>query len=181
MNSRRSLGGGFLFPWVPAAVIADRGGIMETREFVDRALESTSNWHFSNRVARTLINALYLLAENSRDGAAEIYAEMEPLAGRLYWAGSCDAILGRLARLLDRPDDASRHFEDAIAFCEKAPYPPELAWAQYHYADFLLNRTADGDRDRATELQDEAIVIAQDIGMKLLLEKVLAQREILKA
>jgi hypothetical protein len=76
---------------------------------------------------------------------------------------------------------AAKHFEDAIEFCEKAPYPPELAWAQYHYSDFLLDRDASGDHEKATELQDGAIAIATELGMKLLLEKVLSQREILKA
>ena len=36
-------------------------------------------------------------------------------------------------------------------------------------------------RDKITELQDEAIAIAAELGMKPLLERVPAQREILKA
>ena len=48
-------------------------------------------------------------------------------------------------------------------------------------AEVLLERDAPGDRERATELQDEAIAIATELGMKPLLERVLAQREILKA
>ncbi len=36
-------------------------------------------------------------------------------------------------------------------------------------------------REKATELQDEAIAIAQELGMKPLLERVLARREILSA
>jgi hypothetical protein len=45
----------------------------------------------------------------------------------------------------------------------------------------LLDRDGTGDRDKATELQDEAIAIAQELGMNPLLGRVLAQREILKA
>ena len=45
----------------------------------------------------------------------------------------------------------------------------------------LLERNAPGDREKATELQDEAIAIATELGMKPLLERVLAQRDILKA
>ena len=41
-------------------------------------------------------------------------------------------------------------------------------------------RTSD-DREKAIELQDEAISIATELGMKPLLERVLAKREILKA
>jgi len=36
-------------------------------------------------------------------------------------------------------------------------------------------------RDKITELQDETIAIAAELGMKPLLERVPAQREILKA
>ncbi len=36
------------------------------------------------------------------------------------------------------------------------------------------------DREKATELQDEAIAITTKLGMKPLLERVLAQREMLK-
>ena len=45
----------------------------------------------------------------------------------------------------------------------------------------LLKRNAPGDRDRATELQDEVIAVTTELGMKLLLERVLSQRDILKA
>jgi hypothetical protein len=45
----------------------------------------------------------------------------------------------------------------------------------------LIDRDALGDREKATELQDEAIAITTELGMKPLLERVLAQREILKA
>jgi len=55
------------------------------------------------------------------------------------------------------------------------------AWASFHYAELLLERDGPGDREKATELQDNAISIAQGLGMSLLLGKVLAQREILKA
>ena len=45
----------------------------------------------------------------------------------------------------------------------------------------LLDRDESGDREKATELQDEAIAIATELGMKPLLERVLSQRKILKA
>ncbi len=45
----------------------------------------------------------------------------------------------------------------------------------------LLDRNDSGDHEKAAELQDEAIAIAQELGMKPLLERVLAQREMLSA
>ncbi len=48
-------------------------------------------------------------------------------------------------------------------------------------ANILLDRDEPGDREKAVELQDEAIAIARELAMKPLLERVLAQREILRA
>ena len=45
----------------------------------------------------------------------------------------------------------------------------------------LIKRGAPGDAEKAGGLQDEAIAIARESGLKTLLERVLAQREILKA
>ena len=56
-----------------------------------------------------------------------------------------------------------------------------MAWTCADYAETLLRRVAPGDREKAIELQDEAISIARELGMKPLLERVLAKREILKA
>jgi hypothetical protein len=42
----------------------------------------------------------------------------------------------------------------------------------------LLDRNAPEDRKNATELQDEASAIATELGMKPLLDRVLAQRSV---
>jgi len=95
--------------------------------------------------------------------------------------GPADVILGRLARLMGHHEDALSHLAIAIELCEKAPFPPDVAWAKYYYADLLIDRGDDADAAKIAELQDDAIAIAQEIGMHLLLERVLAQREILEA
>ena len=69
----------------------------------------------------------------------------------------------------------------AYSFLADAGFRPELAWTCCDYSEMLLERNAPGDREKATELQNEAIAIAQELGMQPLLERVLAQREILKA
>jgi hypothetical protein len=45
----------------------------------------------------------------------------------------------------------------------------------------LLDRDEPGDREKATDLQDEALAITQELGMRPLTERILARREILKA
>ncbi len=49
-----------------------------------------------------------------------------------------------LAQAKDRNEDASAHFEDALGFCRKAGYRPELAWTCCDYDDLILKRNAEG-------------------------------------
>jgi len=58
---------------------------------------------------------------------------------------------------------------------------PHKAWTAFILSELLFGRNGPGDREKATELQDEAIAIATALGMKPLLERVLSKREILKA
>ena len=78
-------------------------------------------------------------------------------------------------------DQATGHFEDAMAFCRKAGCRPELAWTCCDYADTLLQRNESGDRQKATSLLDESLAITTELGMQPLMERVLSRREILKA
>ncbi len=86
-------------------------------------------------------------------------------------------------------NQASSHFEYALAFCRKAGYRPELAWTCCDYADTLLQRhsstgserTDAGDREKAMSLLDESLAISSELGMRPLMERVLSRREILGA
>lgn len=77
--------------------------------------------------------------------------------------------------------DCGRHFAQALGFCRKAGYLPELAWTCYDYADLLLERDGPGDRERAVSLLDEGLATSRDLGMRPLMERILSHREILKA
>ena len=99
-----------------------------------------------------------------------------------------DRLLGLLAQTTDDLDQAVAHFEDALAFCSKAGYRPELAWTCCDYADCLLQRASTssaqadtGDREKAMSLLDESLAISSELGMRPLMERVLSRREILKA
>ena len=78
-------------------------------------------------------------------------------------------------------DLAAQHFEDALTFCGKAGYRPELAWTCCDYADTLRERDAEGDRAKAITLLDESLAISSELGMRPLMERVLSRRDILKA
>ncbi len=90
-------------------------------------------------------------------------------------------MLGLLSQTMGNLDQAAGHFEDALAFCRKAGYRPELAWTCCDYADALRERDGDGDRAKAVSLLDEAFAFSSDLGMRPLMERVLSRREILGA
>ena len=92
-----------------------------------------------------------------------------------------DRLLGLLAQTMGNTDQAAAHFEDALAFCRKAGYRPELAWTCCDYADTLLQRNESGDREKALSLLDESLAISSELGMRSLMERVLSRREILRA
>ena len=92
-----------------------------------------------------------------------------------------DRLLGLLAQTMESPDLAPEHFEDALAFCRKGGYRPELAWTCCDYADMLRERDAEGDRAKAVSLLDESLAISSELGMRPLMERVLSRREILGA
>jgi len=65
-----------------------------------------------------------------------------------------DRLLGLLAQTMGSPDLAAEHFEDALAFCRRGGYRPELAWICCDYADMLLERNNEGDRAKAMGRKD---------------------------
>ncbi len=78
-------------------------------------------------------------------------------------------------------DQGVAHYEEALAFCRKAGYRPELAWTCCDCADTLLQRNEPGDREKAMSLLDESLAISSELGMRPLMERVLSRRDILKA
>ena len=115
--------------------------------------------------------------------AQESYSALEHTRGTFETSGaiSMDRILGLLAHTMGILATAAGHFEDALAFCRKAGYRPELAWSLCDYADMLLERKGDGDQDQATSMLEESLAISTELGMRPLMERVLSRREILKA
>ncbi|MDP6821955.1 MAG: protein kinase [Dehalococcoidia bacterium] len=94
---------------------------------------------------------------------------------------SFDRALGAAAAALGRNSVADRHFAEALAFADTAGYVRETAWTCSDYAEMLLDRDEPGDREKAIELQDEALAITQELGMRPLTERILARREVLRA
>ena len=111
----------------------------------------------------------------------EQYAALESTRGIRLYGTVTDRLLGLLSHTMGNLEQATEHFEDALAFCRKAGYRPELAWTCCDYADTLRERDGDGDRAQAMALLDESLTISNELGMRPLMERVLSRREILQA
>ena len=99
----------------------------------------------------------------------------------IWTVSSVDRLLGLLSQTMGNLDQAAAHFEDALAFCRKAGYRPELAWTCCDYADMLRESDAEGDQAKAIALLDESLEISSELGMPPLMERVVSRREILGA
>ena len=119
--------------------------------------------------------------------ASESYGALKPILGTMSpQCGTCpglavDRLLGLLSHTMGNLDQASTHFEEAVALCRKAGFRPELAWTCCDYAETLKARDAEGDQAKAVALLDESLAISSELGMRPLMERVLSRREILKA
>jgi tetratricopeptide (TPR) repeat protein len=137
---------------------------------------------FSDLVSCWIRVTLGLIAAQEQDAAeaAEQYAHLDQFIG-----SGLDTVnyrhLGIIAQAAGLEERAVAHFEDALAFTRKAGYRAELAWTCCDYADLLRARNGPGDGERAAALLEEGLVIARDLGMRPLMERILSRRQFLKA
>ena len=138
------------------------------------ALPVVIPWYMNMaRAARALV----AVGQGDLASAQEQYATLKVVPGiKLHYVNT-DHVLGLLAHTLGHLDTAAQHFEDALAFCRRAGARPELAWTCHDYADCLLARNRPGDRQKAMSLLDESLAISSELGMRPLMERVLALRE----
>ncbi len=122
--------------------------------------------------------ALLAAHTDNQAEAAEHYTYFREHRGTMIWTlTSVDRLLGLLSRTIGNLNLASDHFEDALAFCRKAGYRPELAWSCHDYAEALLQSSSTSDLAKALSLLEESLAIATDLGMRPLMERVVAMQE----
>jgi tetratricopeptide (TPR) repeat protein len=80
--------------------------------------------------------------------------------------GSAARYLGILASAMARYEQATEHFERALAMNAQMGTRPWLAHTQHDYAAMLSARDDPGDRDRAGELIHEALASYRDLGIE---------------
>ncbi len=111
--------------------------------------------------------------------AAILYRLLAPYDGRnivvgpnLACYGAASRYLGVLAATMQRWDEATAHFEAAIAMNLRQGARPFLAHARYQYAAMLIARGKSDDRPRAMALRDAALAEARALGMNALTAKI---------
>jgi len=170
--------------WAVAAVVTISG---DTRHLdageraAQKVVSSPEAPAFYRCIARLALGRLAAMRGDAK-AAADQYRELgDWVRGLFPVVTSGDRLLGQLAHTMGNMDQATEHFEDALAFCRKGGYRPELAWTCCDYADMLLERNIQGDRAKANALLDESLAISSELGMRPLLERVLSGRGILGA
>ncbi|MCI0795075.1 MAG: AAA family ATPase [Chloroflexi bacterium] len=117
--------------------------------------------------------ALLAVQKGDQSAAEEHYTYLLGQRGMMIWTvSSVDRLLGLLSQTMGNLDQAVSHFEDALSFCHKAGYRPELAWTCCDYADTLGPRAAEGDRAKATSLLEESLAISTELGMRPLMARI---------
>ena len=107
--------------------------------------------------------------------AARLYDLLLPYADRnivIGWASTCAGsaarLLGMLAALTDKRDQAARHFEQALAMNRAMGAEPWVVRTQLPYAELLLANDDDGDQEaRGRALRDQGLATATRLGMTL--------------
>jgi tetratricopeptide (TPR) repeat protein len=173
------------YPWYPlhrsalVCLLAELGRHHEAQQVFDELshdefalLNRDNEWLLGMSLAS---EACFLLGD--AQAAVSLYDQLLPFAGRhaVGWAegsvGVVDRYLGLLASMLDRPDDAVEHFEDAIAINHAMGARPWTAHCQHDYGRVLLARDAVGDLERAAELFAASDATAEELGMTALSTK----------
>ena len=162
--------------------VTGNADFIDAAESAANALLSTSKAPLFVRTSAWVGLALISIQKNDHESARQQYLLLEPQRGSQDYATvNIDRILAMLSHTFGNLDDSARHFEDALAFCRKAGYLPELAWSLCDYADMLLERKDEGDSEKAVAMLDESLAISTELGMRPLMERVLGRREILKS
>ena len=107
--------------------------------------------------------------------AAEYYPELlnwRANIANIHIGSTRFRMLGILETAIENLDEALKHFEEGYDFSKKAGYLPELAWTCCDWSDALIKRGKSGDKEKAKELLEEGLALAEKLTMKALKERI---------
>jgi tetratricopeptide (TPR) repeat protein len=99
------------------------------------------------------------------------YAERNIVLGHVAAFGSASLYLGKLALSLNRSDDATRHFQEAVNLNSKFGARTWAAYSCFELADALLARGGSAGSDRRLALLADAGTEARTLGMNSLADR----------
>jgi len=179
------------FPGIPAwrggqVTLAARSGDVElARRELDRfaaddfrVFPRDVNWF----AAMSLIGEAIALAEDTRNAerAYELLLPYEGLVIVVARAAACngpvDRVLGLLAKLMGRLDDAERHLRNAVETATRMSDRPGMALSGLALAETLLERDRDNDREAALQLLSDVLGTAREMGARWIADRALGDR-----
>lgn len=93
------------------------------------------------------------------------HAQRNIMVGVTFGLGAAATYLGQLAAALGRRDEATTHFETAMALNTRLGARSWLARTQFFFADLLLDEGQHADRVRAADLLSQADATAVELGL----------------
>ena len=185
-----SIGSQYSFPVPTIAWVARVTEKLDRLDVAERCAQSVLASPFANPLFKLMVRVgLGLLAVLQDDVAAatEQYQALESQRSIMVFVICSDHLLGLLSETMGNVDQTQKHFEDALAFCRRAGYRPELAWTCCDYSDALLHpstgpgRVSPDDRAKGMALLEEALAISRELGMRPLMDRVTDRLERMKS
>jgi DNA-binding SARP family transcriptional activator len=159
---------------VRAQLWALLGRAEEAEAILDEVIgHDLSEWH----VDEEWLFSVCLLAEaatilENQERAASLYHVLVPhrslnaVSVAEGGGDSASRALGILATLLGHLEDATAHFEEALAMNRRMGARPWVAHTEHEYALMLIERGESGDRERASDLLTSAVASYREFGMR---------------
>ncbi len=155
-----------------ARISGDTSRLDRAQEIAETVVSDSTSAHFFQQTARMGLGLIAVL-KGDVAVASEVYTALLPLSGKFIgWQITSDHLLGLLAGTMKQDDTSIDHFQKTLESCRATHQRPELAWVCCDYADVLLERNQPGDRDMAKALLDEGLLIANELGMRPLKERI---------
>ena len=135
-----------------------------------RASRSVLDRRHATRLAQVLARisrGLVALRRSKPEQCEEELEFLEPFKGMVVTPSLiADRLLGSLAHGASQTTRAIDHFEDALAFCRRGGYRPELAWTMFAYSKVLLDVRRGDHQKKAAMLLEESHDLSRQLGMR---------------
>jgi hypothetical protein len=166
-----------------ALLLVECGREEEARHEVDRLVREglASFAGTEGRCASLAMLGEAVVALGDAANAARLYAELLPverycmvLGDGIICVGPAARVLGSLAALLERWDEAEAHFARAVELSQGLGSPTWAARTRFDFGRALLRRGRPEDRARVQQLLCDASTAASSLGMKRIVDEALA-------